>query len=253
LKNYSEAAAGTIFPWFSLSTRNCPDENYYITLFNMLVYLGRKLFVTGPIDVAALPGTTDAEKHNVMKILKSNSKKLLGVAFLIVAALLQNCKKETANTSAPTPKQGMYAAINDTAWTAVTVEASLEYDGFSTGRVFTCRGTMGDKIIQLVAMQNNVGPGNNFPLGLANGESTIFGYYIQPIHRNLTEQNPTAGTVDGTSLVITAIDTGKRLISGTFKFPQADTAYDAFGNVTAVTKNQIDKGIFKQVHYVYTP
>ncbi len=198
------------------------------------------------------PRTINAEKHNVMKILKQNSKNLLKAALLLIVALLQNCKKEAANTPAP-PKQGMYALINDTAWTAVTVAASLEYNGFSTGKIFTCRGTMGNQMIQLTAIQNNVVAGNNFPVGPANSNLDSFGYYILPVHRNLTEQNPTAGTTAGTSLVITAIDTVNRLISGTFTFPQGDTAYDAYGNVTAVQKNQIANGVFKQVHYVYTP
>lgn len=186
-----------------------------------------------------------------MKILKQ--KNLLKAALLFVVALLQNCKKEAANTLAAPPKQGMYALINDTTWTATTVAASLEYDGFSTGKIFTCRGTMGNKMIQLIAIQNNVAAGNYFPVGPANSNFDSFGYYILPVHRNLTEQNPTAGTTAGTSLVITAIDTINRLISGTFTFPQQDTAYDAFGNVTAVQKNQITNGFFKQVHYVYTP
>jgi hypothetical protein len=184
-----------------------------------------------------------------MKIIKN----LLVAALLFVIALLQNCKKEGANTPAALPKQGMYALINDTAWTAVTVTASLEYGGFSAGKIFTCTGTMDNKIIQLIAVQNNVAAGNDFPVGDANNSSDSFGYFILPVHRNLTEQNVTPGTAAGTSLVITAIDTAKRLISGTFKFPQADSAYDAYGNVTAVQKNQIANGFFKQVHYVYTP
>ncbi len=188
-----------------------------------------------------------------MKIIKQNFKNLQIAALLLVVALLQNCKKEAAHTLASTPNQGMYALINDTAWTAVTVTASLEYGGFSTGKTFTCRGTMGGKIIELIAAQNNVSAGNNFPLGPANGELASFGYYIEPIHRQLTEQNPTLGTTDGASLVITAIDTAHKLISGTFTFPQADSAYDAFGNVTAVQNNQIANGFFKQVPYVYHP
>ncbi|HTD40727.1 MAG TPA: hypothetical protein VK671_08910 [Mucilaginibacter sp.] len=188
-----------------------------------------------------------------MKTLKQNSKNILAAALLCVVALLQNCKKEAAHTPAPLPAQGMYALINDTAWTAVTIAASLEYDPLSTSKIFNCRGTMGDKIIQLTATQNNVAAGNYFPVGLANGNFDSFGYYILPVHRNLTEQNPTKGTVAGTSLVITDIDTTNRLISGTFTFPQADTAYDAVGNVTVVQKNQITNGFFKQVHYVYTP
>jgi len=193
----------------------------------------------------------NSEKHNAMKISKQNSKKLFPAALLFIAALLQNCKKEAGNTPAALPTTGMYALINDTAWTAVTVIASLDYDG--TGKTFTCRGTMGNKIIQLIALQNNVAAGNSFPVGAANGNFDSFGYYILPVHRPLTEQNPTLGTVPGASLVITAIDTTNRLISGTFTFPQADTAYDAVGNVTVVQNNQITNGFFKQVHYVYTP
>ncbi|MGZ3778207.1 MAG: DUF6252 family protein [Mucilaginibacter sp.] len=195
----------------------------------------------------------NAERHNAMKILKQHSKNLLKAALLFVVALVQNCKKEVAKTPVAPSNEGMYALVNDTAWTAITVTASLEYDGTSAGKTFTCMGTMDGKIIQLIATQNNVAAGNDFPVGPANGNSAIFGYYIQPVHRNLTEQNPTLGTTEGTSLVITDIDTGKRLISGTFKFPQADSAYDAFGNVTAVTKNLIANGVFKKVHYVYTP
>jgi len=162
-----------------------------------------------------------------MKILNKNSKNILGATLLLVAALLQNCKKEAVKTPAAPPKQGMYALINDTAWTAVTVTASLEYNGFSTGKTFTCQGTMGGQIIQLIAMQNNVAAGNDFPVGPANSELTSFGYYIMPVHRNLTEQNPTLGTTAGTSLVITAIDTANRLISGTFKFPRFTIACSA--------------------------
>jgi hypothetical protein len=196
----------------------------------------------------------DAEKFGAMKILKQNSKVLLTAALLLVVWLLQSCKKEAAhNTPAAQPKQGMYALINDTAWRALTVTASLEYNGFSAGKTFNCQGTMGNQVIQLVAIQSNVAAGNDFPLGPANASSDSFGYFILPIHRSLTEQNTTSGTSPGTSLVITAIDTAKQLISGTFTFPQADTAYDAYGNVIAVQRNLITNGFFKQVHYVYTP
>ena len=198
-------------------------------------------------------GSTD-KKRKVMKVSTRNSTILFGAALLFAVVLLQNCKKDVAHTAAAAPPtQGMYALINDTAWTAVTVAASLQYTGFSTGKVFTCRGTMGNKMIQLIASQSNVAAGNDFPLGAANGNSASFGYYILPVHLNLTEQNPTPGTDAGTSLVITAIDTGKRLISGTFTFPARDSIYDAFGNVILVVKNQINNGLFKQVPYVYTP
>lgn len=186
-------------------------------------------------------------------MLKQYSKDLLKAALLLAVTLLQSCKKEAAHIHAAPPKQGMYALINDTAWTAQIVTASLEYNGFSAGKMFTCQGTMGNQIIQLIAIQKNVAAGNDFPLGPADVNSDSFGYFILPIHRSLTEQNITPGTSPGTSLVITAIDTAKRLISGTFTFPQADTAYDAIGNVTAIQKNQITNGFFKQVHYVYTP
>ncbi|MBS1527218.1 MAG: hypothetical protein JST19_16315 [Bacteroidetes bacterium] len=188
-----------------------------------------------------------------MKLVKKISKSLFPAALLLIAALLQNCKKEAVHKSAAPPNEGMYALVNDTAWTAVTVTASLEYNQISTGKTFTCQGTMGNKIIQLMATQNNVPAGNSFPVGPADPSSDSFGYLIMPIHRNLTEQNNTPGTTPGTSLVITSIDTAKRLISGTFSFPQADTAYDAFDNVTAVTTNQVTNGFFKKIHYVYTP
>ena len=186
-----------------------------------------------------------------MKILKQNSTILIAAAVFCMAALLQNCKKEAAKTNAALPQQGMYALINDTAWTAITVSASLEYNALNALKTFTCRGTMGKQIIQLVTTQSDESANNNFPVGPANGNLTSFGYFIQPIHRELTEQNPTSGTVAGTSLVITAIDPAKQLISGTFTFPQADSAFDANYNLTAVQRNQINNGFFKNVHYDY--
>lgn len=197
----------------------------------------------------ALP---NAKKPNVVKTLKRNSKNLLGAFLLLVAGLLQNCKKEAANSAAAPPKEGMYALINDTAWTAVTVSASLEYN-VSTGKTFTCTGTMGNRVIQLTAVQNNVAAGNMFPVGPANGNLSTFAYFVLPVHRNLVEQSITMGTTPGASLVITAIDPATQLISGTFAFPQADSVYDAFDNVIAVQNNRITNGFFKQVHYVYKP
>jgi hypothetical protein len=115
-----------------------------------------------------------------MTISKQNSKNLLFATLLFFAVLLQNCKKDAAGTTAAPPKQGMYALVNDTAWTASTVTASLEYNGFNTGKTFTCQGTMGNKIIQLIASQNNVAAGNDFPLGPANANSASFGYLYYP-------------------------------------------------------------------------
>lgn len=189
-----------------------------------------------------------------MKILKPSASKLFVAALIMAAALLQNCKKQAANPPAATvPEHGMYALINDTAWTAESITASLGYDATSTSRVFLCQGTMGNKMIQLTAYQSNVLASNDFPLGTANNSLNNFAYFILPVHRNLTEQNVTPGTTPGVSMVITSIDTGKRLISGTFAFPMADSAYDAFGGLTAVQQNLVKKGVFKEVHYVYTP
>jgi hypothetical protein len=189
-----------------------------------------------------------------MKTLKPNASKLFVAALTMAAALLQNCKKQAINTpTTAVPEHGMYALINDTAWTAESVTASLEYDAASTSRIFTCQGTMGNKVIQLTAYQSNVAAGNDFPLGAANNSLDNFAYFILPVHRNLTEQNVTLGNTPGAGMVITSIDTGKRLISGTFAFPMADSAYDAFGGLTAVQQNLVKKGVFKEVHYVYTP
>lgn len=188
-----------------------------------------------------------------MKILKQNSKNALTATLLLVAAPLQNCKKPAANAPAGPPNLGMYALINDTAWTALTVTASLEYDRFSAGKTFTCTGTMGNRMIQLTAVQNDAAAGSDFPVGPADGNLDSFSYFVLPVHRNLTEQTTTPGTAAGASLVITAIDSAKRLISGTFAFPSRDSTYDPVGNLISIQKNQIANGFFKQVHYVYTP
>jgi hypothetical protein len=189
-----------------------------------------------------------------MKISKINSRNLLYATLLLAAVLLQNCKKGVVNAPvAGPPKQGMYALVNDTAWTAEILSASLEYNAANTGITFNCEGTMGNQMIQLTAFQSNEAASNYFPVGATAGNLSNFAYYILPIHRSLTEQNVTRGTTAGSSMVITAIDSAKRLISGTFMFPSPDSTYDAIGNLILVHTNHITKGVFKLVPYVYKP
>lgn len=212
-----------------------------------MVYLDRK---SEFVSFFVAHSVFETENYT-MKIFTRNLKALSVVGLLLLVLILQNCKRAIVNTPTSLPTKGMYALINDTVWTPPIVSASLAYDASNKSKTFTCIGTMGDKIIQLVASQNNVVAGNNFPIGNINGSSVSYYYYIQPIHRELTEQNPTFGNAPGTNLTITEIDTSKQLISGTFTFPQVDSAYDPNYNFIFSTTNQIKNGFFKQIHYGY--
>jgi hypothetical protein len=213
-----------------------------------------RLFVRGRVGAVA-PRTINAEKHHIMKILGQNLKNFRHAALLLAVALLQNCKKEAVNTPAAPQKPGMYALVNDTAFTAVTVTASLMYDEFEAAKNFTLTGTMGNKTIQLSAIQPNVAESADFQLGPASINFNTFSYYAQPAPGNtFTQQSvPSGRAIPGASIMITAIDTAKRLISGTFTFPSQDNVYDANGKLILTQNNQITKGVFNQVPYIYTP
>lgn len=172
---------------------------------------------------------------------------------LSTLALLQNCKKDIV-TATTFSNKTLFAGINDTVWTADTVRASITYNSAAKTKVFSCSGVGKNKEINLLITQNEAGNTSGFPLGSFNVDSTsnvVLSYYT--MQRNslggyaLAPQgtvHPGSGTI-----TISAIDSVKRQITGTFSFVSYKNFYDSQGNITAVNTAVITAGAFNNLPY----
>src|SRR6185312_1384588 len=107
-------------------------------------------------------------------------KKISLIAALVLTLfLLQNCKKD-AVTATTFSNKTLFAAINDTVWTANTVNAAVTYNSASKTKVFSCSGIGTDRQISLLITQNKAANTNGFPTGTFNVDSTsnvVLTYY----------------------------------------------------------------------------
>jgi hypothetical protein len=179
-------------------------------------------------------------------------KKISLIATLLsVVLLLQNCKKDTV-TASTTSSEPMIAFINDSTWTATNVKATLNYSPATKAKVFTCTGMSNNQQINLYVTQNNTSNTPGFPLATYTVNTTTDVALSYDFIQNgvLAPQGvvaPGSGTV-----IITAIDSVKKVITGTFTFLSIKNNYDNSGNIISVTDAQITNGGFNDVPYTFT-
>ncbi|HEY5327529.1 MAG TPA: hypothetical protein VIJ27_11065 [Mucilaginibacter sp.] len=185
-------------------------------------------------------------------------KKISLIATLLLAILLlQKCKKDTVSATA-TSNTLVFAYINDTTWNADTVKAALIYNSATKTKLFTCTAIAKNKEVDMSVTQtfraiNTAG----FPLTTFNADSArnnVFTYYAAQKNSSgvfvLTPQG-TVAPGSGT-LSISAVDSVKKMITGTFSFTSIKNNYDSNGNITSVTISQIVGGAFNNMPYVFT-
>jgi hypothetical protein len=187
---------------------------------------------------------------------ESHMKKLSLIAALLFGVLLlQNCKRDTitavANSSAL-----LFAIINDTTFTPDTVQASITYNSAAKSKVFAVTGTYINQEVNIYATQNNSTNTPGFPLQTYNVNSTpdvAFSYYTKQKNPQgvfvFTQQGtvaPGSGTV-----TITAIDSVKKVITGTFSFTAVRNNYDMNGNIVSVYIAEVSQGAFNKLPYTF--
>ncbi|MDF2432784.1 MAG: hypothetical protein JWP44_2415 [Mucilaginibacter sp.] len=181
-------------------------------------------------------------------------KKISLIATLFSAVLLlQNCKKTTV-TAYTTSTEPMIAFINDTTWIAkaANVKATLTYNSAAKTKVFTCTGLSNNQQINLYATQHNVTNTTGFPLATYNVNSTTdvaLSYYL--MQNGSFKPQGTVAPGSGT-ITVTAIDSVKKIITGTFSFASLTNNYDNNGNIISTTVAQISAGGFNNVPYTFT-
>lgn len=176
-------------------------------------------------------------------------------AVLSALALLQNCKKDVV-TATTFSNKTLFASVNDTVWTADTVRASVTYNSAAKTKIFSCSAVGTNKKINLLITQNKAGNTSGFPLGTFNVDSTsnvVLSYYT--LQRNTSGGLALApqGTVHPGSgaINISAIDSVKKQITGTFSFVSYKNFYDNQGNITAVNTAVITAGAFNNLPYSF--
>jgi hypothetical protein len=187
---------------------------------------------------------------------RSYMKKIYLIVTLFAAVLLlQNCKKDTVIASAASNAL-MFAIINDTTWSADTVTASITYNSILKTKVFNCTAIAKNKELNMSATQSNASNTPGFPLSTFNADSAgtnKFSYYINQKNSSGNYEFVQSGTVapgSGT-VIITAIDSVKKVMTGIFSFASKKNNYDSNGNITSVTISEITAGAFNNMPYTF--
>ncbi|WP_342646960.1 DUF6252 family protein [Mucilaginibacter sp. CSA2-8R] len=186
-------------------------------------------------------------------------KTLVNLLMLMVPALLmQSCKKkdDSTDTAATTPI--LQAYINGNVWTPDTLSAAITYTAATGVKEFSFTGTKSQKRVITSVKQNDT---NNsaFPLTTYKVDDTL----TSPVAMSLyTQQLTSTGNYDfvlyGTaaeanagSVTISAVDTVKKTITGTYSFTSSKLNYDENGNYVSITLGTITSGQFNAMPYTF--
>jgi hypothetical protein len=185
----------------------------------------------------------------------SNMNKLQLITFILLSAfLIQSCKKssETAVAYSAAPLQ---ANIDGSTWApdVDSVSNTITYNSATKTKVFNCIGTKNQEQVILTITLSNAGNSNGFTTGTFNIDSvsTVAQYntqiknssgnYVFLPHGGVS---PGAGTI-----VISAVDSVKKQITGTFSFYSRTVNYDNTGKEISISVDNIYGGQFNALPY----
>jgi len=179
----------------------------------------------------------------------------LAVVLVLSALLLQYCKKSDSD-SATTTNSTIYtfsSYINDTLWVPANYNAQVAYTAATKNKVFTCTGTYNGQQVNLSVTQSNASSvGNGFPLGTFSVDASgkVTGVYGKAASSTSTNYIP-QGTLKSGYVTVSAVDSVKMTITGTFTFNTVSYTYDTGGNITSLTVNTVSSGAFNNLPYTY--
>jgi hypothetical protein len=174
---------------------------------------------------------------------------------LLSAICIQSCKKDETTTASTTSDKILSANINGTAWNPDTVNAAITYNDAAKTKAFTVIGTAnGQRITINVTLPNSTNT-NGFTLGtykVSDATNVALKYYTE--NSAGSDDYTQVGTVEpgSGSVIITAIDTDKKLITGTYSFSSRQIDRDSDGNIIAITTVNVLLGSFTNLPYTFT-
>jgi hypothetical protein len=182
--------------------------------------------------------------------------KLRLLTFLLLSAfLIQSCKKDTIVGTAYTTA-AFQANINGVAWApADTLSSVISYNSAAKTKTYTLSGTRDQ---EQVVMSITLSSATNTP-GFTLGTYNVDGTSVKIAYNTLQKDSSGAyvylphGAVSpgGGIIYVTAIDSVKKQITGTFQFYSRSSTTDGSGN-TSTTVDNILGGEFNSLPYTFT-
>ena len=176
--------------------------------------------------------------------------------FLILLAsvpfIIQSCNKDTITSIAYTTA-AFQANIDGYTWAPDTTSTTVTYNSAAGTKTLVVSGTKQAKQVIFTVIVPNAPNTTGFPLGIytIDGTSVIAQYNTQQSAGAAFTPRGTVEPGSGT-LTVTAVDSVKKQITGTFAFYSRTTNYDNNGVVVSISVDNITGGEFTAVPYTYT-
>ena len=180
-------------------------------------------------------------------------KTQLLMLLLLSAICIQSCKKDVTTSASTTSDKILSANINGVAWNPDTVSAAITYNAAAKTKTFSVTGiALQKKVTISVAVPNSTNT-TGFPFATYKVDATNnvqLAYYTQAaVGGDFTQ----IGTVEpgSGSVITTAIDSVKKVITGTYSFTSKQVNYDDSGNIISINVQQILSGTFTNLPYTF--
>ncbi|MDB4918988.1 DUF6252 family protein [Mucilaginibacter sp.] len=184
-------------------------------------------------------------------------KKISLIAILLSGILfLENCKKDTVVATSVSTSL-MIANIKDSTWYSDTVSSSLTFNSAAKTKTFICEGTAFNKKVTISLTKSTPVNSSGFPLGTYTVDATpnlkLAFLTPQKNSQGNVVYTPNGIVAPGSgTVIVTAVDSVKNQITGTFNFTTLVNNYDNNGNVISVTVAVVSGGGFNSVPYTFT-
>lgn len=175
---------------------------------------------------------------------------------LLSAICIQSCKKDASTSASTVSDKILSANINGTAWNPDTVSAKITYNAAAKTKAFTIVGTADQQRISISVTVPNSANTQDFGLATYKVDATnnvVLNYYTQQLITGGTYDFVQVGVVEpgSGSVTVTAIDTTKKVITGTYSFTAKKVNYDTDGNIESIEIQQILLGTFTNSPYTF--
>jgi hypothetical protein len=175
--------------------------------------------------------------------------------FLILLAsvpfLIQSCNKDAVTSIAYTTA-AFQANIDGNVWAPDTTSTVVTYNSAAGTKTLVVSGTKQAKQVIFTVTVPAAANTPGFPLGTYTVDGTSITAQFNTQKSAEAPFTP-RGTVESGSgtLTVTAIDSVKKQITGTFGLVSRTINYDDNGNVLSTTINNVTGGEFTAVSYIY--
>ncbi|SDP79609.1 hypothetical protein SAMN05428975_2812 [Mucilaginibacter sp. OK268] len=180
-------------------------------------------------------------------------KTQLLMLLLLSAICIQSCKKDVTTSASTISDKILSANINSVAWNPDSVSAAITYNAAAKTKTFTVVGTATQQRVSIsVAVPNSTNTAG-FPFATYKVDATNnvqLAYYTQTLIGGDFNQVGIVEPGSG-SVTTTAIDSVKKVITGTYSFTSKQVNTDDEGNIISINVQQILSGTFTNLPYTF--